>query len=148
VVAATVFEPSTVREHGHGGRAEVVVLDREVVEVGGDTPLRADVVERAGADGGGGGIVLEEALRAAAPEAPSAMEEAPRVAVPECWRYALEAIMYDDISYVFMNKDSPWTLSMMCISKYVTCLWDYALYDDCPKRSLVERAVWTRSQLD
>ena len=65
-----------------------------------------------------------------------------------CWRYALEAIMYDDISYVFMNKDSPWTLSMMCISKYVTCLWDYALYDDCPKRSLVERAVWTRSRLD
>ena len=58
-----------------------------------------------------------------------------------CWRYALEAIMYDDISYVFMNKDSPWTLSMMCISKYVTCLWDYALYDDCPRRSLVERAV-------
>ena len=32
--------------------------------------------------------------------------------------------MYDDISYVFMNKDSPWTLSMMCISKYVTCLWE------------------------
>ena len=56
--------------------------------------------------------------------------------------------MYDDISYVFMNKDSPWTLSMMCISKYVTCLWDYALYDDCPKRSLVERVVWTRSRLD
>ena len=56
--------------------------------------------------------------------------------------------MYDDISYVFMNKDSPWTLSMMCINKYVTCLWDYALYDDCPKRSLVERAVWTRSRLD
>ena len=26
---------------------------------------------------------------------------------PSCWRYALEAIMYDDISYVFMNKDSP-----------------------------------------
>ena len=47
--------------------------------------------------------------------------------------------MYDDISYVFMNKDSPWTLSMMCISKYVTSLWDYALYDECPKRSLVER---------
>ena len=65
-----------------------------------------------------------------------------------CCRYALEAIMYDDISYVFMNKDSPWTLSMMCISKYVTCLWDYALYDDCPKRSLVERVVWTRSRLD
>ena len=56
--------------------------------------------------------------------------------------------MYDDISYVFMNKDSPWTLSMMCIMKYVTCLWDYALYDDSPKRSLVERAVWTRSPLD
>src|SRR4051812_11880543 len=62
-----------------------------------------------------------------------------------CWRYALEAIMYDDISYVFTNKDSPWTLSMMCISKYATCLWDYALYDSCPKRSLVERAVWMRS---
>ena len=45
--------------------------------------------------------------------------------VVPCWRYALEAIMYDDISYVFMNKDSPCTLSMMCINKYVTCLWDY-----------------------
>ena len=56
--------------------------------------------------------------------------------------------MYDDIPYVFMNKDSPWTLSMMRISKYVTYLWDYALYDDCPKRSLVERVVWTRNQLD
>ena len=56
--------------------------------------------------------------------------------------------MYDDISYVFMNKDSTWTLSMMCISKYVTCLWYYALYDERPKRSLVQRAVWTRSQLD
>ena len=54
--------------------------------------------------------------------------------------------MYDDISYVFMNKDSPWTLSMMCISKYVTCLWDYALYDDCHKRSLVESVVWTSLQ--
>ena len=43
--------------------------------------------------------------------------------------------MNDDISYVFMNKDSPWTLPIMCISKYMTCLWDYALYDDCPKRS-------------
>ena len=70
------------------------------------------------------------------------------VQVIDCWRYALEAIMYDDTSYVLMNKDSPWTLSMMCTSKYVTCLWDYALYDDCPKRSLVERDVWTRSQLD
>ena len=67
------------------------------------------------------------------------------VQVGDCWRYALEAIMYDDISYVFMNKDSPWTLSMMYISKYMTCLWDYALYDDCPKRSLVEMAVWTRN---
>ena len=68
--------------------------------------------------------------------------------VGDCWRYALEAIMYDDISYVFMNKDCPWTLSMMYISKYVTCLWDYELYDYYPKRSLVERAVWTCSQLD
>ena len=25
---------------------------------------------------------------------------------------------------------------------------DYALYDDYPKRSLVERVVWTRSRLD
>ena len=65
-----------------------------------------------------------------------------------CWRYALEAIMYDDISYVFMNKDSPRTLSMMCISKYVTCLWDYALSDNFPKRSLVERVVWTRNRVD
>jgi len=56
--------------------------------------------------------------------------------------------MYDNISYVFMNKDSRWTLSMMCIGKYMTCLWDYALYGNCPKRSLVERDVWTRSRLD
>ena len=56
--------------------------------------------------------------------------------------------MYDDISYVCMNKDSPWTLSIMCISKYMTCLWDYALYDYCPKRSIVERVVWTHSRLD
>ena len=56
--------------------------------------------------------------------------------------------MYDDISYVFMNKDSPRTLSMMCISKYVTCLRDYALYDERPKRSLVKRDVWTHSRLD
>ena len=56
--------------------------------------------------------------------------------------------MYDDISYVFMNKDSPRTLSMMCISKYVTCLCDSALYDDYPKRSLVERVVRTRDRLD
>ena len=56
--------------------------------------------------------------------------------------------MYDDTSYVFMNKDSPWTLSMMHISKYVTCLWDYALYDEHPKRSLVKRAVWMHSRLD
>jgi hypothetical protein len=42
--------------------------------------------------------------------------------------------MYDDISYVFTNKDIPWTLSMMSINKYVTCLYDYALYDDCPKK--------------
>ena len=38
--------------------------------------------------------------------------------------------MYDDISYVIMNKDSRWSLSKMCMNKYVTCLWDYALYDD------------------
>ena len=56
--------------------------------------------------------------------------------------------MYDDISYVFMNKDSPWILSVMCIKKYVTCLLDYALYDDYPKWSLVERVMWTCNQLD
>ena len=27
--------------------------------------------------------------------------------------------MYDDISYVFMNKYSPWALSMMCINKFL-----------------------------
>ena len=62
MVAATVFEPSSVRERGRGGRAEVVILDQEVVEVWGDTPSQADVVERAGADGGGSGIVSEETL--------------------------------------------------------------------------------------
>ena len=70
VVAAKVFEPSTVRERGRGGRAEVVIPDREVVKVEDDTPPRADVAERAGTDGGGGGVVLEETLRAAASEAP------------------------------------------------------------------------------
>ena len=45
VVAATVFEPSSVRERGRGGRAEVVILDQEVVEVADDTPPRADVGE-------------------------------------------------------------------------------------------------------
>ena len=83
VVAETVFEPSTVRERGRGGRAEVVVLDREVVEVVDDTPPRADVVERAGADGGGRGVVSEEALREAASEVPPTMEEVPQAAVPE-----------------------------------------------------------------
>nr|XP_020196197.1 uncharacterized abhydrolase domain-containing protein DDB_G0269086-like [Aegilops tauschii subsp. strangulata] len=77
VVAATVFEPSSVRERGRGGRAEVVIPDRGVVEVEDDTPPRADVAERAGTDGGGGGVgvptsgsgsatqgVLEEVLAA------------------------------------------------------------------------------------
>ena len=36
-----------------------------------------------GADGGGGGVVLEEALRVAVPEAPPVLEEAPRAAMPE-----------------------------------------------------------------
>nr|XP_040244044.1 uncharacterized abhydrolase domain-containing protein DDB_G0269086-like [Aegilops tauschii subsp. strangulata] len=40
VVAATVFEPSSVRERGRGGRAEVVIPDRGVVEVEDDTPRR------------------------------------------------------------------------------------------------------------
>ena len=83
MVAATVFEPSSVRERGRGGRAEVVIPDREVVEVEDDTPPRADVVERAGTDGGGGGVVLEETLRAAVSEAPLVLEEAPQAAVPE-----------------------------------------------------------------
>ena len=83
MVAATVFEPSSVRERGRGGRAEVVILDRDVVEVGGDTPPRADMVERTGADGSGGGCVLEETPQAAMLEASLAMEEAPRAAVPE-----------------------------------------------------------------
>ena len=48
----------------------------------------------------------------------------------------------------FMNQYSLSTLSMMRISKYVTCLWYYGLYDDCPKWSLVERVVWTRSRPD
>nr|XP_040252140.1 uncharacterized protein LOC109777838 [Aegilops tauschii subsp. strangulata] len=73
MVAATVSEPSSVREHGHGGRAEVE----------NDTPPRADVVERAGTDGGGGGVSLEETLRAAVSEAPPVLEEAPWAAVPE-----------------------------------------------------------------
>nr|XP_020146631.1 uncharacterized protein LOC109731864 [Aegilops tauschii subsp. strangulata] len=69
VVAATVFEPSSVRER--------------VVEVEDDTPPRANMAERARTDGGGGGVVLEEALRAAASEAPPVLEEAPRAVVPE-----------------------------------------------------------------
>ena len=38
VVAATVFEPSSVRERVHEGQAEVVILDQEVMEVEDDTP--------------------------------------------------------------------------------------------------------------
>ena len=63
VVATTVFEPLSVRERGQGGRAEVVDLYREVVVIEADTPPRADAVERAGVDGGGGDAVLEEAPR-------------------------------------------------------------------------------------
>ena len=65
VVAATVFELSFVREHGQGGCAEVVDLDREVVVVEGDTPPQTDVFERAGVDRGGGDAALEEAPRMA-----------------------------------------------------------------------------------
>ena len=84
VVEAMVFEPSSVRERGREGRAEVVILDQEVVEVEDDTPPRVDVAERAGGgDGGGGGTILEEALRAAACETLPVLEEAPRAAVPE-----------------------------------------------------------------
>nr|XP_040258241.1 uncharacterized protein LOC120975646 [Aegilops tauschii subsp. strangulata] len=83
VVAAMVFEPSSVRERGRGGRAEVVIPDRGVMEVEDDTPPRAVVAERAGADGGGGGVVLEQTLWAAASEAPPVLEEAQRAAVPE-----------------------------------------------------------------
>lgn len=83
VVAATVFEPSSVGERDHGGRAELVILDQEVVEVEDDTPSRVDTVERAGADGGGDGAVLEEAPRATARGTPPVLEEAPRVDVPQ-----------------------------------------------------------------
>ena len=83
MVAVTVFEPSSVRQRCREGRAKVVILDREVVEAEDDTPPRVDVVERAGADGGGGGAVLEEALPEAVPEAAPVLEEAPRAAVPE-----------------------------------------------------------------
>ena len=48
--AATVFMPSSERERGQGGRADAMDLDLEVVIVGDDTPPRADVVERTGAD--------------------------------------------------------------------------------------------------
>ena len=53
MVAATFFEPSSVRERGQGGQAEVVDLDLEVVEVEDDTPPRVDAIGRAGVDGGG-----------------------------------------------------------------------------------------------
>ena len=43
----------------------MVDLDREVVEIGDDTPPRAGAVERAEAVAGGGYAVLEEAVRAA-----------------------------------------------------------------------------------
>ena len=88
MVEATVFEPSSVRKRSCGGRAEVVILDREVMEVGDDTPLRADVVERAGTDDGEGGPVLVEALQPAVPEAPPVLEEALRAAVSEATQAA------------------------------------------------------------
>ena len=51
--------------------------------MGDGTPPRADMVERAGTDGGGGGGIFEETLWAAVSEAPPVLEEAPRAAVPE-----------------------------------------------------------------
>lgn len=78
VVEAMVFEPSLVRERGRGGRADVVILDQEVVEVEDDTPPRVDAVKRARAGGGGDGAVLEEAPRAAVQGTPPVLEEVPR----------------------------------------------------------------------
>nr|XP_020189237.1 myristoylated alanine-rich C-kinase substrate-like [Aegilops tauschii subsp. strangulata] len=84
VAATTVFVLASEREHGQGGRADMMDLDREVVVVEDGTPQRTDVVEREGADGGGGDTVLEEAARTAlegASRAPAS--EAPLVVEPQ-----------------------------------------------------------------
>ena len=47
--------------------------------------------------------------------------------VGDCWEYALDAIMYDDISHC-IHKDLKLSLykHMMCIIEYVIQLWNYA----------------------
>ena len=45
MVAAMVFEPSLLRKRGRGGRAEVVIPVRVVLEVADDTPPWAVVVK-------------------------------------------------------------------------------------------------------
>ena len=46
--------------------------------------------------------------------------------VGDCWEYALEAIMYDDISHC-IHKDIKLSLykHLMCIIEYVIRLWNY-----------------------
>nr|XP_020155088.1 uncharacterized protein LOC109740438 [Aegilops tauschii subsp. strangulata] len=85
--ATTVFMSSSEGERGQGGRADVVDLDREVVDVDDNTPPRTDVVERVGVEGGGGDAVLEEAPWTApegAPRAPTGgAPQATPTAAPE-----------------------------------------------------------------
>ena len=84
VAATTAFVPSQEGERGQGGREDVMDLVREVVVIGDDTPPRTDVVERTGADGGGGDAVFEETSRTTPDGAPQAlMSEAPLVVEPQ-----------------------------------------------------------------
>jgi len=79
-VAVTVFEMLLMGEHGQGGHAEVVDLDREVVVVGDHTLPRVDAFERAGVNGCSDVAALEEAP----PGMPRASaSEAPLVVVPK-----------------------------------------------------------------
>jgi hypothetical protein len=82
----TVVMPATEEGRDPDGRVEMAVDDREVVKIDGDTPPRADVVERMEVDGGGGRAVPEgtpEGAPAAAPEEAPAGAPEPRPASEE-----------------------------------------------------------------
>jgi hypothetical protein len=81
--AETIFMPATEEGRDPDGRVEMAVDDREVVEIGDDTPPRADVVERVEVEGGGGGAAPEGVPQATSDGAPQGTPEGAPVGAPE-----------------------------------------------------------------
>jgi hypothetical protein len=81
--AETIVMPATEEGSDPDGRVEMAVDDREVVEIGDDTPPRADMVERMEVEGGGGGAAPEGAPRATPDGAPQVAPEGALVTAPE-----------------------------------------------------------------